>query len=72
MGEQTGGGRGTVVVRVAVAGTGWWVGVLDCAEEVHCPRCFLETWSVARLDRYVQREIELTVGATLRDAMIAV
>lgn len=30
-----------VVGWVAVAGTAGWVGVLDCAEEVHCSCCSL-------------------------------
>lgn len=42
--EEIGAGLVVVVVGgVAVAGTGRWVGVLDCAEEVHCPSGF--SWS---------------------------
>lgn len=37
VGEEPRGGLVVVVMRrVAVAGTARWMGVLDCAEEVHC------------------------------------
>lgn len=46
MGDEVGGWTVVVVCWVAVAWAGWWVGVLDCAEEVHRPRGFLLSSSV--------------------------
>lgn len=46
------------------------MGVLDCAEEVHCPRGFLRRRLGNERGQCSGAE-QLTVGATLRDAMIA-
>ena len=61
-----------MVVGVAVAGTGWGVGVLDRSEQVHCSGGFLWKRSVVAQKLVVRDDDWLTVGATLRDAMIAV
>ena len=69
MGDEIGGWAVVVVCWVAVAWAGGWMGVLHCAEEVHCPRGFLERRSVNEWE-YGRGGEQLTFGATLRDAMI--
>lgn len=56
-----------MVGGIAVARTGRWVCVLDCAEEVHCSRCPLFALNQGRSN---ERARIPTVGAILTAAML--